>query len=93
MEGAGSAGDNNSKASAIPGLPELPAIPGLPDPQTILKIAEILTTVGQQVLPVLVSGNPAVSEFIANRATRDRKFLTNLKNEVDLLSSTLKKRK
>ncbi|XP_073819372.1 os-C isoform X2 [Musca autumnalis] len=30
------------------------AIPGLPDPAMILKIAEILTTVGQEILPVLV---------------------------------------
>ncbi|KAM7362299.1 os-C isoform 2-T2 [Cochliomyia hominivorax] len=43
------------KPPVIPGLPALPAIPGLPDPETILKIAEILTSVGQQVLPILVS--------------------------------------
>ncbi|KNC32894.1 hypothetical protein FF38_06976 [Lucilia cuprina] len=73
----------------IPGLPELPAlppIPGLPDPQTIMQIAEILTSVGQQVLPILVSGNSGVSNLVTNRVQRDRKFLKDFKNEIDSLT-------
>ncbi|XP_037808104.1 uncharacterized protein LOC119601330 isoform X1 [Lucilia sericata] len=80
----------------IPGLPELPAlppIPGLPDPQTIMQIAEILTSVGQQVLPILVSGNSGVSNLVTNRVERDRKFLKDFKTEIDVLTETLKKKK
>ncbi|XP_059219443.1 antennal-specific protein OS-C isoform X2 [Stomoxys calcitrans] len=43
----------NSKSIETEAKPNF-AIPGLPDPSTILKIAEILTRVGQEVLPTLV---------------------------------------
>lgn len=81
------------KAPAIPGFPALPPIPGLPDSETIMKIAEILTSVGQQVLPILISGNSGVSGLISNRAARDMKFLRNLQNEIDVLTDNLKKKK
>lgn len=58
-----------------------------------MKIAEILTTVGQQVLPIFVSGNTGVSEIVTNRGTRDMKFLKNIKNELDILTGELKKKK
>ncbi|KAM7362298.1 os-C isoform 1-T1 [Cochliomyia hominivorax] len=80
------------KPPVIPGLPALPAIPGLPDPETILKIAEILTSVGQQVLPILVSGNSGVADFVTNRAARDMKLLKNIKNEIDVLTENMKKK-
>ncbi|XP_065371342.1 uncharacterized protein Os-C [Calliphora vicina] len=96
VEGADvSAGEPNS-APALPGLPALPAlpaIPGLPDAQTIMQIAEILTSVGQQVLPILVSGNSGVSGFVTNRAARDKKFLKNFKNEIDVFTHNMKKKK
>ncbi|KAL9895338.1 os-C isoform 1-T1 [Glossina fuscipes fuscipes] len=38
-------------------------IPGLPNLEDITKIAEILTTVGQQILPALVSGDSGIDEW------------------------------
>uniref|UniRef100_A0A1B0B1N4 Uncharacterized protein n=1 Tax=Glossina palpalis gambiensis TaxID=67801 RepID=A0A1B0B1N4_9MUSC len=60
-------------------------IPGLPNLEDITKIAEILTTVGQQILPALVSGNSGSTKLLQNRG----QLLQNAKNEIDMLAEKI----
>uniref|UniRef100_A0A1A9ZLY8 Uncharacterized protein n=1 Tax=Glossina pallidipes TaxID=7398 RepID=A0A1A9ZLY8_GLOPL len=63
-------------------------IPGLPNLEDITKIAEILTTVGQQILPALVSGNSGPTKLLQNRG----QLLQNAKNEIDMLAGKICKK-
>lgn len=68
------------------------AIPGLPDPAMILKIAEILTTVGQEILPVLVQGNSAVDSLVDTHLDGEMKIIRNIKNQIDAIAKNLKRK-
>ncbi|XP_061387604.1 antennal-specific protein OS-C-like [Musca vetustissima] len=68
------------------------AIPGLPDPAMILKIAEILTTVGQEILPVLVQGNTAVDSLVDNHVENEMKIVKNIKNQIDAIAKNLNRK-
>nr|XP_016925076.1 antennal-specific protein OS-C isoform X1 [Drosophila suzukii] len=53
------------------------AIPGLPDPATIIKIAELFQSVGEQIVPILVEAIlPSVDEA-GDRFARSLQFLKN----------------
>ncbi|XP_016925076.3 antennal-specific protein OS-C isoform X1 [Drosophila suzukii] len=53
------------------------AIPGLPDPATIIKIAELFQSVGEQIVPILVEAIlPSVDEG-GDRFARSLQFLKN----------------
>uniref|UniRef100_A0A1I8Q6A3 Uncharacterized protein n=1 Tax=Stomoxys calcitrans TaxID=35570 RepID=A0A1I8Q6A3_STOCA len=72
----------NSKSIETEAKPNF-AIPGLPDPSTILKIAEILTRVGQ---------DTGLKTFIENRLQRDLKFMKNLSDEVNTVFKNIRKK-
>ncbi|KAH8293407.1 hypothetical protein KR054_000200 [Drosophila jambulina] len=57
------------------------AIPGLPDPATIIKIAELFQSVGEQVVPILLQAILPGSEAAADRFARSVNFLENLEAE------------
>ncbi|XP_015047494.2 antennal-specific protein OS-C isoform X2 [Drosophila yakuba] len=62
--------DNTPSARAV--------IPGLPDPATIIKIAELFQSVGEQVVPILVEAIlPSVDEA-GDRFARSLPFLKKL---------------
>ncbi|XP_017002478.2 antennal-specific protein OS-C isoform X1 [Drosophila takahashii] len=61
--------DNTPLARAV--------IPGLPDPATIIKIAELFQSVGEQIVPILVEAVlPSVDEA-GDRFARSLQFLKN----------------
>ncbi|XP_061387602.1 antennal-specific protein OS-C-like [Musca vetustissima] len=76
----------------IPESQEARALPGLPDPAMILKIAEILTTVGQEILPVLVQGNTAVDSLVDNYVENEMKIVKNIKNQIDAIAKNLNRK-
>ncbi|XP_017021412.1 antennal-specific protein OS-C isoform X1 [Drosophila kikkawai] len=53
-------------------------IPGLPDPATIIKIAELFQSVGEQVVPILLQAVLPGSEATGDRFARSVNFLENL---------------
>ncbi|KAH8247477.1 hypothetical protein KR038_005002 [Drosophila bunnanda] len=53
-------------------------IPGLPDPATIIKIAELFQSIGEQVVPVLLQAVLPGSEATGDRFARSVQFLENL---------------
>ncbi|XP_067643724.1 uncharacterized protein plh isoform X2 [Eurosta solidaginis] len=71
---------------------EKAGIPGLPDPTTILKIAEILKTLGEKVVPILVEGN-SVASLVTERVDKDYVFLKDFKKQIDNFTGEFKSRK
>lgn len=65
------------------------SIPGLPDPAAILKLAEVLRSAGQEILPIFVQGNSA-GDFVVQRLDKDVKFVKDMKNEIDTIRKKLK---
>ncbi|KAH8241210.1 hypothetical protein KR032_002511 [Drosophila birchii] len=53
-------------------------IPGLPDPATIIKIAELFQSVGEQVIPILLQAVLPGSEATGERFARSVNFMENL---------------
>ncbi|KAH8351128.1 hypothetical protein KR084_005911 [Drosophila pseudotakahashii] len=67
--------DNTPLARAV--------IPGLPDPATIIKIAELFQSVGEQIVPILVEAVlPSVDEA-GDRFARSLQFLKNISPGLD----------
>ncbi|XP_017081811.2 antennal-specific protein OS-C isoform X1 [Drosophila eugracilis] len=63
------------------------AIPGLPDPATIIKIAELFQSIGEQVVPILVEAVlPSVDEA-GDRFARSLNFLKNLNPGTELFAT------
>lgn len=52
---------------------ERAGIPGLPDPATIIKIAQLFQSVGEQIVPILLEAVlPGGGEATGNRLSRKR---------------------
>nr|NP_001163543.1 Os-C, isoform B [Drosophila melanogaster]ACZ94840.1 Os-C, isoform B [Drosophila melanogaster] len=62
--------DNTPSARAV--------IPGLPDPATIIKIAELFQSVGEQVVPILLEAILPSVDAAGDRFARSVQFLKNL---------------
>lgn len=67
------------------------AIPGLPDPATIKKIVDLVTSIGEQVLPLVVSGNviSSTSQQIIDRWIQNNQILRQVRNELQLVPAHL----
>lgn len=76
--------DNNSK-DGDGKLMARAGIPGLPDPMTILKVAEILQSLGEKIVPIIVEGN-SVANLVAERLDKNYAFLKDIKTEIDSLT-------
>ncbi|XP_017119532.1 antennal-specific protein OS-C isoform X1 [Drosophila elegans] len=62
-------------------------IPGLPDPATIIKIAELFQSVGEQVVPILLEAIlPSVDE-VGDRFARSLHFLKNFNPGLDAFAT------
>ncbi|ALC46968.1 Os-C [Drosophila busckii] len=59
-------------------------IPGLPDPATIIKIAELFQTVGEQIIPILLDAVLPTGDATGNRFSRDLEFLKNIKRSMEV---------
>lgn len=55
-------------------------IPGLPDPATIIKIAELFQSVGEQIVPILLQAVLPGSDAAGDRFARSVHFLENLES-------------
>ncbi|XP_023179013.1 antennal-specific protein OS-C [Drosophila hydei] len=58
-------------------------IPGLPDPATIIKIAQLFQSVGEQIVPIILEALLPVNDATGERTVRDLQFLTNLKRPLE----------
>lgn len=67
------------------------AIPGLPDPATIKKIVDLVTSIGEQVLPLVVSGNiiTSTTQKIMDRWIQNNQLLRQIRNEIQLVPTHL----
>ncbi|XP_060647613.1 antennal-specific protein OS-C [Drosophila nasuta] len=64
-------------------------IPGLPDPATIIKIAQLFQSVGEQIVPILLEAVLPGGEATGDRFTRDLQLLKNAKRSLELYSDEL----
>ncbi|KAH8311450.1 hypothetical protein KR044_006442 [Drosophila immigrans] len=64
-------------------------IPGLPDPATIIKIAQLFQTVGEQIVPILLEAVLPGGDATGDRFTRDLQVLKNAKRSLELYSDEL----
>lgn len=64
-------------------------IPGLPDPATIIKIAQLFQSVGEQIVPILLEAVLPVGDPTGDRFTRDLQLLKNTKRSLELYSDEL----
>ncbi|XP_034486561.1 antennal-specific protein OS-C isoform X2 [Drosophila innubila] len=65
------------------------SIPGLPDPATIIKIAQLFQSVGEQIVPILLEAVLPVGDPTGDRFTRDLQLLKNAKRSLELYSDEL----
>ncbi|KAM8703609.1 hypothetical protein ACLKA7_008262 [Drosophila subpalustris] len=59
-------------------------IPGLPDPATIIKIAQLFQSVGEQIVPILLEAVLPVADPTVDRFARDLQLLKNAKRSLEL---------
>ncbi|EDV94804.1 antennal-specific protein OS-C [Drosophila grimshawi] len=76
------AGANNS-------MGERAGIPGLPDPATIIKIAQLFQSVGEQIVPILLEAVLPGSDPAGVRSVRDLPLLKNLRRTFEMYSDEL----
>lgn len=67
------------------------AIPGLPDPATIKDIVDLVTNIGEQVLPLIVSGNiiSSTSQQLMDRWIQNNQNLRHIRSDLQLLPKHL----
>ncbi|XP_034660974.1 antennal-specific protein OS-C isoform X1 [Drosophila subobscura] len=65
-------------------------IPGLPDPATIIKIAEIIQSVGQQIVPILLEAILPSTDAVGDRIARSLHLLNNFKSSFDGVPDEMK---
>lgn len=68
---------------------ERAAIPGLPDPATIIKIAQLFQSVGEQIVPIILEALLPVNDATAERTVRDLELMTKPQRTLELNSEEL----
>ncbi|XP_064547241.1 antennal-specific protein OS-C [Drosophila montana] len=64
-------------------------IPGLPDPATIIKLAQLFQSVGEQIVPILLEAILPASDPSGERRARDLQLLKNFKRTLEVYSDEL----
>lgn len=70
------------------------AIPGFPDPETIKRIVDLVTSIGEQVLPLVVTGNhilSTTSQQIIDRCAPKEHIRRHIQNGLEFFSKRLER--
>lgn len=70
-------------------MTERAGIPGLPDPATIIKLAQLFQSVGEQIVPILLEAVLPSSDPAGERRARDLQLLKNFKRTLEVYSDEL----
>ncbi|EDW59708.1 antennal-specific protein OS-C [Drosophila virilis] len=70
-------------------MAERAGIPGLPDPATIIKLAQLFQSVGEQIVPILLEAVLPSSDPSGERRARDLQLLKNFKRTLEVYSDEL----
>ncbi|XP_023036193.1 antennal-specific protein OS-C isoform X1 [Drosophila willistoni] len=65
------------------------SIPGLPDPATIIKIAELFQSVGEQIVPILLEAILPGTDAAGDRIARNVELLKSFKRSLEVYSTEL----
>ncbi|XP_068156639.1 antennal-specific protein OS-C isoform X1 [Drosophila tropicalis] len=65
------------------------SIPGLPDPATIIKVAELFQSIGEQIVPILLEAILPGTDAAGDRIARNVELLKSFKRSLEVYSSEL----